>query len=74
MASVRKQIEREVGRSLTTQVLSKLEGAERERNELLEAIEAHRAEKAHGATANMEHADDHLYTLADRIRGEGRSR
>jgi hypothetical protein len=35
--------------------------------ELLEAIDAHRKEKAHGRTANMDLADDRLYELADRI-------
>jgi hypothetical protein len=39
-----------------------------ERDQLLEAIDAHRAEKAHGPTANMDLVDGRLYELADQIK------
>lgn len=37
---------------------------------LLEIAEEHRAEKAHGRTAKMDHFDACLYATADRIRSE----
>jgi hypothetical protein len=45
--------------------------AEAERDQLLRAIEEHRAEKSHGPTANMEFADQRLYAVLDRVGGKG---
>ena len=53
-----------------TKLRTEKEWAEQQRDHLLGVISAHEAEKAHGATANMDHADAELYAAAEQVEKE----
>lgn len=63
------EAEREIYKEQRDGVLQTCVRIAAQRDQLLEAIEEHRKEKAHGGTANMELVDDRLYELADQIKG-----